>query len=99
MPQNLSFKNTDITLHFTEGNYNLKKIVKVTTYKKDLITIDLICLHIYFEDGESLVLYEEMQGWNKFITLLNTKLKISGNWHENVMCPAFQENEIIIYRK
>nr|BAJ07004.1 putative uncharacterized protein [uncultured bacterium] len=77
------------------------EIQKITTYKRGLLTTDLICLSIE-TNMETYEVNEEMDGWDSFVSNCELKLKgitTSKEWWGRVMQPAFATNQETIYEK
>jgi len=75
-------------------------VCMVTAFKRDLFTVDRICLHLGGADGAGVELDEEMAGWNRLVEALPTLLpgcKPSSEWFANVAFPAFAANPTEIY--
>jgi len=78
------------------------KISRILVFKRDLFTVDCICLLIATEDGPAYELNEEMKGWRSFIEALPEHIpgcKPWTDWFQSVAFPAFATNETEIYLK
>ena len=75
------------------------EVVKVETYKLDLITTDCICLLFERRDGAAPVeVSEELMGFaGLFGPLLSAFPSISEDWYAEVMKPAFERNQRVLY--
>lgn len=73
-------------------------ITRILSYKRDLGTVDLVCLQLSWPGGD-LLFDEEMPGWYQFVDHLNAALPVLEKWEEKVMFPAFATNETVVYQK
>jgi len=77
-------------------------IFTATVFKRDLLTVDLICLQLVTGQGSVLEVNEEMGGWSALLDSLPTYLPGCMNEQqilEAVVKPAFATNEVIVYRR
>jgi len=74
-------------------------IVEVSAYKRDLITIDQLCLHLILRHGAEVTVNEDFEGFWDWLTKLETQLGIGAEWRTQVLYPAFRENRQTIYRR
>jgi len=75
---------------------------RLTVFKRDLFTVDLICLVIELKDGRCFELDEDMDGWNPFIDAIPAHLPGCKKFHEwflEVAVPAFATNSTEIFRR
>lgn len=72
-------------------------IEKVVVYKVDLLTIDEVCMDITF-NGKTIVIKEEMKGWDTFINQLKSTLRLNNdNWESLVVQKPFECTPMVIY--
>jgi hypothetical protein len=74
--------------------------VGVKAFKRDLYTVDLICLSILLKDNKAVELNEEMAGWESLVEKLPTYLpgcQQFAEWFSAVAYPAFKPNVTGIY--
>ncbi len=71
-------------------------VASVHTYKRDLVTTDLICLGIESDQGVWEV-HEGMDGYEDFLAHFHAQLEVSPEWVLSVMLPAFETNLTQIY--
>ena len=77
--------------------YNWSEIDKLTGYKFDQITIDVICLKIDAKEKTAIVT-EDFKGWRDFMNTLLTKFaEIDKKWEEIIARPPFERNETVLY--
>ncbi|HEY3328928.1 MAG TPA: hypothetical protein VGK19_02820 [Capsulimonadaceae bacterium] len=70
----------------------------IVAHKRDLITTDLVCFEIVLDDGSVIEVNEEMDGFEKFLTVLErTFASFDRNWPDKVLLPAFAPNRTMIY--
>ena len=73
-------------------------IRKITAFKRDLFTTDLICFYFELENGDDIEFDEEMKGWQQFVEELACRLPgFMKDWWSKVVQPAFVENATVIY--
>ncbi|MEM4409711.1 MAG: hypothetical protein QXI19_13315 [Candidatus Caldarchaeum sp.] len=74
-------------------------IKRIVAYKQDLITIDRVCLEIHLMDGAVVTAHEDMDNFWDWVSALEQQLGIAEGWRKEVLYPAFDKNEILIYDK
>lgn len=75
-------------------------IHQATVFKRDLFSIDCICLLIRCADGTEVELNEEMGGWNRLVNALPKYLPGClpySEWYSATAFPAFAPNPAEIY--
>ena len=99
----------DTTIHFDESKCETtndksgepspqilwSEIVRVTAYKRDLFSIDLICVFLSRVDDTGLEIHEDMNNWKDFIAALPKYLPgcmPAESWFPKVASPAFATN-------
>lgn len=76
----------------------LSEITKVTFYKRDEITTDLICCDV--ENGEGVwTFHEELLGWDLLIAHLEPLPSFRNDWFNEVSQPAFSANETVAFTR
>jgi hypothetical protein len=69
-------------------------------YKKDLYTIDNICLDVFTIDGKGFTINEDTAGWYQFIRHSKENLTaIPENWEMKIASPAFETKLTLLYDK
>lgn len=96
-----TFQSDGFEINYCDFFVNIKwsSIDKISVYKQDLFTVDLIVFEIIHDD-KILILNEEMRGWFQFV--LKTKelfSEIPKNWDVEIMHPAFEENYTVLFEK
>jgi hypothetical protein len=109
--------NFDHEILFSEGGFsvvNLKKadatplsmnwseVCKAAAFKRDLFSVDLVCLFLSRHDGSGLELDEDMKAWKEFIAALPSFLPTCRDpeqWFREVAFPAFATNAIEIFSR
>ena len=80
----------------------LERVFEISAYKRDLFSVDLICVGIKAQrDGQErfLELHEEMQGFKTFITTLSILFMFRDpDWWTKVAFPAFEPNPTILWK-
>ena len=78
------------------GQLPLTEITKVTFYKRDEITTDLICCDVAV--GEKLwTFHEELAGWDLLIAHLRKLQGFRDDWFEAVSLPPFAASETVAF--
>jgi hypothetical protein len=76
------------------------EVLRVTAFKRDLLTLDRVCLFLARADGKGVELHEDMAGWSSFAEALPEYLpgcKPTSEWFPAVALPAFAPNQTEIY--
>jgi hypothetical protein len=74
--------------------------VRIEVFKRDLYSVDLICLTIFLKDSKAVEINEEMEGWNSLVEKLPeylTGCQKFEEWFQVVAFPAFKSNNTVIY--
>jgi hypothetical protein len=77
-------------------------VSEVCVYKRDVFAYDLICLAFRTNNGDSVELNEQMNGWKSLIDNLLIYIpgcRKSEEWFIDVAFPAFELNLIKIYQR
>jgi len=75
-------------------------VIKVTTFIRDLLTVDLICISFALSNNTTFEINEEMEGWDDLTKHLPEYLPGCKKWEEwfmEVFSPAFELNASDIY--
>ncbi len=78
------------------------EIQTVTVFKRDLFTVDCICLFAARNDDSGIELDEEMCGWQEFVDAMPTYLRGCMKWEDWFLAlafPAFATNTTQIYSR
>lgn len=78
------------------------KIVKVTAFKRDLLTVDLICVALDYEGDSStqhLELNEEMDGFAHLLSQLERTPDFLTDWRNKVALPPFATNATVLWER
>ena len=76
--------------------------VSVEVFKRDLYSVDLICLTFHLNDKKTLEINEEMNGWESLVKKLPDYLpgcQAFEQWFLDVVFPAFKPNLTVIYKR
>lgn len=71
----------------------------VFAYKRDLYTIDEICLDVFFPEDSSFTITEEMAGWHIFVQHLEPHLPLPSGWFAEVSVPVFETKLTLLYEQ
>ncbi len=77
-------------------------VAKVEAFKRDLLSVDLICTAFEIHGGISLECDEDWDGWQALVEALPTHLpgcRPFSDWWHPVAVPAFEHNLAIIYER
>jgi hypothetical protein len=67
-------------------------------YKVDLLTVDEICLDIFYEIERQIRITEETKGWYIFLEKLQIQFpQIKKHWEMEIAFPAFETNLTLLY--
>jgi hypothetical protein len=97
----IAFNETGIEIKIGEDlkNISWKSIRKITAFKRDLITTDMICLLLELSDKTNYELNEETEGFKEGLKSLEIHLGISPEWFLKIMTPAFESSVTVIYEQ
>jgi hypothetical protein len=76
--------------------------VSIEAFKRDLYTVDLICLTFQLRNKKAVEINEEMDGWESLVATLPEYLpgcQTFEEWFTEVAFPAFKPNVTVIYRR
>jgi hypothetical protein len=76
------------------------EVARVFAYKKDCFAIDQIRMELFNERESSVLITEEMSGWDGLVQALPAKLpgcQRFEDWFPKVAFPAFVENKTLLY--
>lgn len=80
----------------------LDGIQEVVFFKRDELTVDLICCDIVLRTEQGLeiwFLHEELRGWDELIRLLERLPGFDREWFQNVAWPAFAANPTSVFKR
>ncbi len=74
-------------------------VLEIFTFKRDLFTVDLICLGFRIDnEGVYFEIDEEMKGYKELESFLLTRFKgIKKEWFSDVASPAFETNLVSLW--
>jgi hypothetical protein len=75
----------------------LDAIEKVTFFKRDELTTDLICCEVEI-DGRTRFFHEEAAGWDLLIRPLEGLPGFRADWNAAVVLPPFAECETVAFQ-
>ena len=78
--------------------FDLTAIDRVTFFKRDEITTDLICCDIEV-GGQTWFFHEEAAGWDELTRQLETLPGFRGDWFAAVSMPPFSTSETVAYTR
>ena len=69
------------------------EVREIVAFKRDLLTVDLICLGFRADESECwFEVDEECDGYEELITEVECRFEIESDWRSNVALPAFDTN-------
>ncbi len=71
-------------------------VEKVHAFKRDLVTVDCVCLAFTSKDG-IIEIAEDTEGYSEVLERLEIHLGVTPEWMLTVMFPAFEPNLTQIY--
>ncbi len=84
-----------------QASLEWRDVNAVLAYKRDLYTVDLICLGFVAVSG-TIEVHEEMRGWSELLELLPSRLPgvpPSSEWWERVAKPPFASSVTKLYER
>lgn len=96
-PDGLRIERTDGEIAFSWAS-----VVRVTAFKRDLLTTDLVCTLFELSDGRCVEIHEELVGWQRAMGELPERLPgcPSGeDWFATVAFPAFETNTTVLFER
>lgn len=81
-----------------EEQIPLGAITKVTFFKIDEITTDLICCEVE-ADGRVWFFHEEAEGWDALVRYLEKLPGFRQDWYGAVFLPPFARSDTLAYRR
>lgn len=89
------------TVHSARGQNHRARwssVERITAYKRDEWSTDLICLDFELVDGEGLhFVHEDLPGYEEMVRILEATLPLLPGWWPKVAHPPFASNVIVIY--
>lgn len=82
--------------------FRWSQVSAVTAFKRDLLTVDLLCIAFVLEEGTSLEANEEMDGWSALMDSLPVHLSgvpVYRDWALQVLQPPFARNETVLFER
>ncbi len=76
----------------------IEKIDKITFYKLDRFTDDLICCDVSI-DGQVRTFHEDLPGWESLIETFHRLDGFKSDWFECVSTPPFATSEILAFAR
>jgi hypothetical protein len=76
------------------------QVVRVTAFKRDRLTTDLVCFLFTLQDGKGFEIHEELVGFEALLAVLPKAFPgFDTRWRETVIQPAFATNERIVWQR
>ena len=85
----------------SHGSLEWRHVDAVLAYKRDLYTVDLICLGFVTPNG-TIEVHEEMQGWSELVEQLPSRfpgVPPLSDWWERVAKPPFAPSVTKLYER
>jgi hypothetical protein len=96
-----SYTDDGFTITLNEAPCFIKwsAIERITTYKRDLMTYDLVCMEITY-DNRMFTIHEESLGWYQFIKRTKAVFpEIPESWDVDIVLPSFETNWKALYQR
>jgi len=87
------------TINEIRSEKKWNEIEEINVYKKDILTIDLICMDIFFK--ETYIMFsEDTPGWYHLVAKLKEVFNhIPKDWDNDIILPPFETNFKTIYKR
>ena len=75
-------------------------VERVEAFKRDLFSVDLICLEFTAQNGEGIEIDEDDEPWRRLVEQLPARLEgclALESWFSDVAFPAFETNRRVIF--
>lgn len=76
---------------------DFSNVVEISTYKKDLVTVDSVCLFFRCSNGFTLEFTEEMSGFDDLVKTVSSRFGLGGVWVDDVRSKPFEANVSILW--
>jgi hypothetical protein len=83
----------------TEFVAGFDEVAKITIWKHDDVTTDLVCFEIELLNGEPYVVHEDMPGFEMLIEKLVDLDGFDRGWRDKVILPPFAANTLVAYER
>lgn len=96
-----NYEDDGFIIQFKSKQQKIKwdEIERLIAYKKDLLTVDVVCLKIFYNNCQTTIT-EEIPGWHQFVEKLRFVFpNIPDNWYSEIVQPAFVTNLTILYQR
>lgn len=101
--QRLSADGEGFTLHTAGGpdvRIRWRDVERITAYKRDQLSTDLICLDFACVEGDGLyMVHEDLPGYEEMVRTLEATLPLLAGWWAEVAHPPFAPNATVIYQR
>lgn len=75
----------------------VSEILEIAAYKRDEITVDLICFDVTAADGKIWTYHEDMAGFGDLVAALERLPGFDASWRDKVVLPAFDRNWTVVW--
>ena len=75
----------------------IAEVKKVEFYKINELTTDLICCHVSLVGGKSILIHEDMDGWDRQIQRLTNLTAFDSDWFAKVSQPPFAPSNHVAF--
>jgi hypothetical protein len=72
-------------------------IVRAVAFKREEVTTDLLCVEVELANGESIVLHEELGGFEAWLGRIEALPGVDPSWRGRVLHPPFARNETVLF--
>jgi hypothetical protein len=82
------------------GSVNFDAVVEIHAQKSDLLTVDEIRVAFVGEDGETISVSEEWNGYEELMKVVFARFpRADASWIQRVVLPPFAPCPVVIWRK
>lgn len=75
------------------------EVVRVTVFKRDEVTTDLLCLEIELANGETIEPNEDVGGFDEWLRRIESLHGVDPDWRGKVIQPPFARNAIVLFTR
>jgi hypothetical protein len=80
------------------GSVVWNEVREIVAFKRDLLTVDLICLGFRVDESECCIeVDEECAGYEELATEVERRFEIESDWRSKVAFPAFETNFMTLW--
>ena len=84
------------------GGGRWEDVAEVRAFKRDELTTDLVCIEVRLATGTSILVHEEMPGWEDFLDVAEVALpymRARRDWEPQVQQPPFAASVQVLFQR